>query len=391
MDMAGASPSRADLVIAGGGLAGCLAALALAQRRPELKLLLVEQEPALGGNHVWSFFDGDVAPEHDWLVQPLVVRRWPAHDIAFPERKRTLALGYNSISSGRLDAVARGRLGPERLRLGARIAQVEADGVLLESGERIGAAAVIDARGAANLSGLDLAWQKFVGRHLRFDPPHGLERPVVMDATVAQLDGYRFLYCLPFSETEMLVEDTCYSASPELDRPMLRGRIEDHAAERGWRVAEVAGEEAGVLPVALGGDVASLWPERDGPVGRLGLRGGFFHPTTGYSLPDAVRNAVLLAERRDLSAAALHSFLRDRAARLWRERRFYRLLNRMLFRAAAPDERWRVLRHFYRLPEERIARFYAGRSTLADKAAVLSGRPPVPVGRALRALAGARG
>ena len=54
----------------------------------------------------------------------------------------------------------------------------------------------------------------------------------------------------------------------------------------------------------------------------------------------------------------------------------------MLYRAAEPGERYRVLQHFYRLPEPLIARFYAGRVTWADRVRVLSGRPPVPVGKA---------
>jgi lycopene beta-cyclase len=58
----------------------------------------------------------------------------------------------------------------------------------------------------------------------------------------------------------------------------------------------------------------------------------------------------------------------------------------MLFRAAAPRLRYRVLEHFYRLDEELIGRFYAGRSTLFDKARILSGRPPVPLLRAAAAI-----
>ncbi|HEU0134017.1 MAG TPA: lycopene beta-cyclase CrtY, partial [Allosphingosinicella sp.] len=245
---------------------------------------------------------------------------------------------------------------------------------------------VIDARGAGPPAGLDLAWQKFVGLTFRFEAPHGVERPVIMDARVAQDDGYRFVYSLPFSETELLVEDTYYSTSPVLDVPMVRGRLGSHFASRGFGLAEIVGEEAGVLPVLLGGNVESLWRDRDPPVARLGLRGGFFHPTTGYSLPDAVRNAALLAEQSDLSGASLHSLFRRRAGALWSQRRFYQKLNRMLFRAAEPRQRYRVLEHFYRLPEPLIARFYAGRLTPLDKLRILSGRPPVPVRRALHAL-----
>jgi lycopene beta-cyclase len=222
------------------------------------------------------------------------------------------------------------------------------------------ASAVIDARGAAPPAGLDLAWQKFVGLTCRFAAGHGVERPVIMDARVAQDEGYRFVYSLPFSDTELMVEDTYYSTSPVLDVPMVRGRLGSHIARRGFGLAEIVGEESGVLPVLLGGDLESLWRPADPPVARLGLRGGFFHPTTGYSLPDAVRNAALLAEQPDLGGAALHSLFRRRASTLWDRRRFYQRLNRMLFRAAEPRLRYRVLEHFYRLPEAVIARFYAG-------------------------------
>ena len=63
----------------------------------------------------------------------------------------------------------------------------------------------------------------------------------------------------------------------------------------------------------------------------------------------------------------------------------------MLFGAAEPAERYRVLQRFYRLSPTLVQRFYAGRSTRADQLRILAGRPPVPVHRAVRALAARRG
>jgi lycopene beta-cyclase len=96
----------------------------------------------------------------------------------------------------------------------------------------------------------------------------------------------------------------------------------------------------------------------------------------------------MLAARRDFDGAALHDATRDLAARAWRGRGFYRMLDTMLFRAAFPEERYRVLERFYRLSPGLIGRFYAGESTMSDKARVLVGKPPVPISRAVRALAG---
>jgi lycopene beta-cyclase len=48
-----------------------------------------------------------------------------------------------------------------------------------------------------------------------------------------------------------------------------------------------------------------------------------------------------------------------------------------------------VLEHFYGLSEGLIRRFYAARLSLWDRLRILSGRPPVPVLRAARVIAGA--
>ncbi len=74
----------------------------------------------------------------------------------------------------------------------------------------------------------------------------------------------------------------------------------------------------------------------------------------------------------------------------WEERRFYRMLDAMLFRAAEPQARYRVLERFYRLDRRLIGRFYAGKSTMKDKARILIGKPPVPMGRAISAIRGVR-
>jgi lycopene beta-cyclase len=379
---------QCDLAIVGGGLAGGLIALAVHRVRPDARVLLIEGGEALGGNHVWSFFEDDVAPADQPLVEPLIAHRWAGYDVAFPTRRRTLATAYHSITSERFDAVLRLALPAERLLTGRRAIGVSPRAVVLADGTRIEAAGVIDARGPADLSLLTLGWQKFVGRELVLDGPHGLDRPVVMDATVEQIDGYRFVYLLPFAPARVFVEDTYYSDSPAIDHRTLGCRIDLYARSRGWTVKRVAREEAGALPVLLDGDFEAYWRSGGAHVAKAGARAALFHPTTGYSLPDAVRTAGIVARMRDWQAPALHDTLHAHARAAWNKRGFYRVLDRMLFRAAEPTQRYRILERFYGLDERLVARFYAGRSTALDKARILAGRPPVPVGRAIRALAG---
>ncbi|QIG78676.1 lycopene beta-cyclase CrtY [Stakelama tenebrarum] len=377
-----------DVAIVGGGLAGGLIALALTRKRPDCTIRLIEGSRRIGGNHLWSFFASDVAAEHRWLIAPLISYGWTGYDVAFPGHARTLKNPYYSIESERLDQLVRETLPRDALMLKRKVLATSAKAVVLADGDRVEAQGVIDCRGPADLSMLDLGWQKFLGREFRLSDGHDVPRPLVMDATVEQRDGYRFVYCLPFAATRMFVEDTYYSDDRHLDADLLGARIDEYVAASGWQVDRVAREEGGVLPVVMGGDFEEYWRAGGNRVAKAGMRAGLFHPVTGYSLPDALRAAAAVADASDVSGVALHDLLHGLARKSWRSRGFYRTLSAMLFRAAEPAERWRILERFYRLDAGLIARFYAGQSSVADRLRVLSGKPPVPIGKAVKAIRG---
>lgn len=375
-----------DLILVGGGLANTLIAWRLRTQQPQLKILLLEREGTLGGNHTWCFHGTDVAPEQRRWLQPFVARSWDRHRIIFPRRDRWLDGSYHAITAERLHAAAMERLG-DAVRTGVQVRAVAPDGVTLADGQTIAAAAVIDGRGDPGGRHLDVRFQKFLGHLLELDAPHGLDAPLLMDATVPQEDGFRFIYTLPFDERTLLVEDTRYSDTPRLDRDPMRQAITAYAQGRGWEIATMVREEDGALPVVLGGDLDAYWA--DGPgVPRSGVRAGLFHYTTGYSLPEAVRLADDLAGQDTWRSDALYRRIRARSFRLWRAGRYFRLLNRMLYLGCEPADRYRVLQHFYRLPAPLVNRFYAGRPTWVDRLRILSGKPPIPVGRALASLFG---
>ena len=375
--------ARHDFIILGGGLAGGLAVLALTQKRPDLDVVLVEPGP-IGGNHLWSFFDSDVAPGDAALIEPLIGHRWSGYDVRFPAHRRRLAHDYRTIESERLAQAVRIALPADRI-IAARAIDASPISVTLDSGESLLAGGILDTRGLSAVpKGLTCGWQKFLGQTLTVPAGHGLEHPIVMDACVDQADGYRFVYCLPFSPTEVFVEDTYYSDSPEFDPALFEQRIADYAAAQNWQVAGVARQEIGVLPVVMGGDFDDFWPATD-RLARGGVRAGLFHSLTSYSLPDAVRFAAWLAQDAPLDAR-LGPAARAQAKRHWQRGRFDRLLARMLFRAADPPQRYRILERFYRLPEPLIGRFYAGQSTFGDRARILAGKPPVAIGRAVNAM-----
>ncbi|SIN85200.1 lycopene beta-cyclase [Parasphingorhabdus marina DSM 22363] len=383
MSGSSASQNSYDLAIAGGGLAGGLIAVALQELRPELDVALIEAEDRFGGSHIWSFFDSDVDPENKWLVEPLISRHWDSYDVHFPEFSRSIANGYNSIESANFDSFLREKLPKSSLITGKRISCIGDGLVKLEKGEDIAAKAVIDVRGGGNIDALEFGWQKFFGQMLKLHEPHGLERPVIMDATVDQSDGYRFVYCLPFGEKQIFVEDTYYSDTRDLDPDALRASIAGYAADQEWHIDAIVSEEHGQLPVIYGGDFRSFWKENDGPDARAGTRAALIQPITSYSLPMAVQSAVLIAKMPDITQSNLDEALKDMATKHWKSGKFYRMLCAFLFKGADPDKRYLTLQHTYSKDEDLLARFYAGKTTRRDQAALLSGKPPIPIRRAL--------
>jgi lycopene beta-cyclase len=375
-----------ELVLVGGGLANSLIAHRILMERPDFPLLVAERGASLGADHTWSFHDSDLTAEQRRWIEPLIAHRWSSHELRFPGRRRTIHDAYNSVTSERLHEVVAPALG-NRMRLETEVAEVTPGGIVLANGERINARAVIDGRGDPGGDHLDIAFQKFLGLFVRLAEPHGLEGPILMDATVEQVDGYRFVYTLPFSDSEVLIEDTYYADEPDLDHHRLRSGIEDYAERQGWVIAAITGEEKGVLPITLGGDIDAFWDAGPEGVARSGMRGAFFHPTTGYSLPEGVRLADEIAAIPDLESTSLFKLTRRRSEELWRRTGYFRLLNRMLFRAAKPELRYRIFERFYGLSGGLIRRFYAGRLKWIDKVRLLTGKPPVPVHRALRCLA----
>jgi lycopene beta-cyclase len=193
-----------------------------------------------------------------------------------------------------------------------------------------------------------------------------------MDALLPQRDGFHFLYVLPLASDRVLLEDTYFSDAPLLDHQRSEREIMDYARENSLEVARVVRREAGVLPLPT----RFLRPDfqlSEGPL-VAGYQGGWFHPVTGYSFPVAVRvaSAVAASEpetlRREVWPALLHE--------QYRQLRFGLLLNQLFFGAFAPEQRYRAIERFYRLPPAAVRRFYAMALTRTDRARILCGRPP---------------
>ena len=365
-----------DLALCGGGLQNALVLAALHGNRAApgatawRRIALVEQG-TVGGNHTWCFYGGDLSPAMQRWVVPFVAHRWSGYEVRFPGYRRVLATPYFMISSPRLRAAvrcmlrARGALLWER----APVRHLRSTTLHLDDGRRLDARMVIDARGV-RAPETECGYQKFYGQEVTLREPHGLARPVVMDATVEQYDGFRFMYVLPLGERRALLEDTTFSDGPDLDAEQRREGIAAWLRHHGWQPESVHRSERGVLPMPLRMPPP---PAAYRGVVHGGYGGGWFHPGTGYSLPQAAELAALVAATPPEALAAAANAAR---LRLQQRARFCCLLNRLLFRGYPAAARRAVFARFFRLPEPTIQRLFSLRLDWRDKVRILGGRPP---------------
>jgi lycopene beta-cyclase len=377
----------ADVAILGGGLSGGLCALALAEHAPHLRVALIEQGHRLAGNHTWCCHANDLEsasePSLGIWFSPLVAHRWSRYQVTFPDFDRTICGEYLCIPSDALErALTRVMARPgNKLLLGERVRRASSDEVLLESGLRLRARLVLDARGSQARTG-GTGFQKFLGWEIETEAPApSLGRfPTLMDATVQQLDGFRFVYVLPMSPARFLVEDTYFARDAELRREQIAARLRAYLEGRGVERYEVVREESGVLPMpwVAGPDLR----DTTSAAVAIGYRAGLFHPATGYSLGLAAQSADRIARaagttgslRTATSAAVakLHAEIDD-------DVRFAHVLNLLAFRAIPGSWlRSLVFSAVYRLPPDLLQRFYAVRTSVRDRLALLGAVARVP-------------
>ncbi|MBV8686751.1 MAG: lycopene beta-cyclase CrtY [Alphaproteobacteria bacterium] len=356
------------LLIAGDGAAVALSALAMARLRPEVPVLLVGEGESIGGGRTLFLFDEQLGDEERALLEPLIGWSWDGCYVAVPGRSRKLKMRCHAIAAEAIDTAVREALKPERHRSGTRIVAVRDDSLLLQGGETLKGDGAIDARSWAHQTTLELGWRHAARRTCRFERPHRVDLPVLLDSTVPQGTGCAFFACLPLDEERLLIEHVRYATAAEADPAEGERAIDAYVALRGWGEGAVEAESRESLPVPLGGDFAAYYRIGGARVAKLGARGGFVFPTTGSPLPDAARTALALTRQRDFAGAALHDLFEQEAAALWKRRDFYRGFDRLLLRGGG----CRAIEGLMGLEPPLIARYFGERLGLFERRKVMA-------------------
>ena len=119
--------------------------------------------------------------------------------------------------------------------------------------------------------------QHFLGQEVEVDKPvFDSSTAILMDFRVDQSEGMHFIYLLPYSPTQALVESTLFSTNV-LDREYYVNTINDYLADHyGASVHNIIHEEQGVIPMG------TLSPHDENIPG-LGANAGAIRPASGYT------------------------------------------------------------------------------------------------------------
>lgn len=376
---------KSDVVIVGGGLSGALTALKFRIAQPDLHVILLEANSTIGGHHTWSFQESDLnsIDAMSWM-EPLLKKSWTESTIQFPRSNKILPGKFHVLRSEDLHKQVVAILGDD-VMLNSRAVRISESHVELENDKIIAARCILDARGIEHqgYSGIN-GFFKFIALDLTLDSDHEMQQPLRIDATCPQLDGLRYFQIFPWDARRLMVAECFYSDSIELNRERISRSILSFVERKGWKIKTQDREETGLIPIPLTSDYITR--SQGGDALPIGMRGGYFHATTGRSLPDAVRVAEFLCTIKDLTTQnARAGLMKHRRAWLSRQS-FYRMMNRWLFYAAEPALRYTVLQYFFDQNQDFLERFESGKTTWADRLRVISARPPVAFDRAVRSL-----
>lgn len=386
-----------DYIIAGAGLAGLSLAAGMAYRPffRQKRILLLDRDDKTRNDRTWCFW----AKENESLP-PVASREWPKGRVLAPGLDVVMRMDgyrYHMIRGADFYAWAKGEAASHPNLDFVQTAIREVDAV---QGRVVADAGVFEAEwvfnsafapagllppaggayagapfseGAGMGQGADrylFFLQHFKGRFLRadrdaFDP----EQITLMDFRIPQEGQTRFVYVLPFSRREALLEFTVFS--PALLPPgdydaALDGYLRDYMGLDTWEISE---EEFGVIPMT---DLP-LRSEIRGREIPIGTAGGFVKASSGYAFKRTWRKIGALLDDWERGGRPRPSLMRSPAQFAFFDSVLLRVLCNGQIGGA---EAFAAL--YGKLPASLVLRFLDEDSSWADNLRVMAAAPRGP-------------
>lgn len=135
-----------------------------------------------------------------------------------------------------------------------------------------------------------LLQQHFIGWKIKTsEPVLTAEKATFMDFSVAQKGNTRFMYVLPFSETEALLEYTLFSKDL-LSEKEYEDEIKNYIEKLGIKNYEILEKERGNIPMTS----YKFWNKNSKNIINIGSAGGWTKASTGYTFKNASKKSKAL-------------------------------------------------------------------------------------------------
>lgn len=132
--------------------------------------------------------------------------------------------------------------------------------------------------------------QHFIGWHVKtLEPAFDVLKPSFMDFSIPQKGNTRFMYVLPFSETEAIVEYTLFSKDLLVEAE-YENAIKEYLSDKGITNFEIVDKERGSIPMTS----YPFWKNNSRNVLNIGSAGGWTKASTGYTFSNADKKSVQL-------------------------------------------------------------------------------------------------
>jgi lycopene beta-cyclase len=313
--------SEKRYVIIGAGAAGLSLCYALLERGITDEIVVADQKMAFTDDRTWCFWDN--APQTFSRLTAHCWHRWDVIQSDGQSASQTSPLGYACLRGADFYAHVCemiSRTPNVTLKLGSPIESVRADAhyvTVTAGGEVWDADYVFDSRPRPiPAAGLSFS-QRFFGQFIRTSSPaFDSSRCTLMDFRVSQQRGLHFMYVLPFSQTEALVENTYIqpARAEKITADQHRQEITAYLAETLPLTSfTIEREEAGAIPMTT-----QPFPKRDGRVFLIGTAGGCSKPSSGYTFTRIQEQCRQLADAAQ--SGALDFFQEKHSS--WRYRFF---------------------------------------------------------------------
>ena len=367
-----------DYILTGGGMAGLSLAYHMSQSPlKEKKVLIIDREPKVEDDRTWCFWT-----QEKTAFEPILYRDWGKLQYHHENFSKTYTLAPYRYKM--LRGIDFYNFTQSKLRQAGNFHFLYGDVSKIVSGDQ-GASVIVDGRDyhadwvfdSLFLPGeftpqperYHTLWQHFKGWVIKahkdvFDP----RIPTLFDFRTPQDGAMRFIYILPFSEKEALVEYTLFS--PELlAEEAYDAGLEDYIRDiLGLTTYDILDVEQGQIPMT-----DQPFPRFPTPFHMtIGTKGGRVKPSTGYAFWRTQKD----------SHAIIHSLLEfGNPAHIPGEKRQFKIFDSIMLEVMEKNG-GRMAEIFTAMfennPIQRVFRFLDEESDLMDHLALFSSVPSRP-------------